>query len=575
MFALKWRRSGGQAVTQAVHRAIVSGNKARDALDWRAAACAYRAALDGDPDLGHIWVQYGHALKESGAMREALEAYRRAATLRAKDAEPLLHLGRLQRQAGEWPAARESLLTALRLDAGNSEAFGEVLGLASEGDADAASLLLERPGPAGPVQEEAAFAVADHRDSSIAFDVSDLLGYWRSNRLPTGVQRVQIETLSAWLQDPGRAAPRLCAFIARRSVWVEISAADFLRLCTLSRSGCDRDEAAWREGLAGLHIAMGAAPGMRFQRRAFLVSLGLPLRLEAFFAAVRAHKADTDLRYAAFVHDLIPLVAPQHFLEDSVAAFSAWMDAVLTEADAFLVNSDSTRRDLIAIAQARGRPITPDRVAVIRLDGDFRESGSAPLAEANLDRWGLARTPFALFVGSIESRKNHLTAFEAWAAILKDRGQAKTPKLVCVGHRGWLNHEPLARLESDPRLKRHVLLLSNIADGELDLLYRRCLFTLYPSTYEGWGLPVTESLCYGKAPVICNASSLPEAGGPFALYFEAGDPAGLRWNLERLMFDQDFREARERLIREGFRPRPWREIGGDIDRAIGIWRGGR
>ncbi len=86
-----------------------------------------------------------------------------------------------------------------------------------------------------------------------------------------------------------------------------------------------------------------------------------------------------------------------------------------------------------------------------------------------------------LFVSTVESRKNHLAAFDAWIGMIRRHGRRHVPKLVCVGNRGWLNDAVYARLQSQDGLRGHVHMLSGLSDAELDLLYRSCLFTLYPS----------------------------------------------------------------------------------------------
>ncbi|MEI9931042.1 MAG: glycosyltransferase [Rhizomicrobium sp.] len=133
---------------------------------------------------------------------------------------------------------------------------------------------------------------------------------------------------------------------------------------------------------------------------------------------------------------------------------------------------------------------------------------------------GLERGRFVLFVSTIEPRKNHAFVFTAWLKLLRRHGAKNCPKLVCVGQQGWLNSEAYARLDASEDLKRQVVILSNVSDVMLSKLYEACICTLYPSLYEGWGLPVTESLCFGKVPIVSHVASLPEAGGLFAEYFE-------------------------------------------------------
>jgi hypothetical protein len=89
---------------------------------------------------------------------------------------------------------------------------------------------------------------------------------------------------------------------------------------------------------------------------------------------------------------------------------------------------------------------------------------------------------------------------------------------------------------------------------------------VYASFYEGWGLPVTESLCYGKACLTVNHSSLPEAGGKFADYYEPESVSSFVSNIERIIFDPEYRAARERQIAEEFRPRSWNAL---LDGLVG------
>jgi hypothetical protein len=208
------------------------------------------------------------------------------------------------------------------------------------------------------------------------------------------------------------------------------------------------------------------------------------------------------------------------------------------------------------------------KIEVVPLDADFRRPSSNPLPAAALAQWGLEDTPYALFVSTIESRKNHLLAFEAWAELLRRHGKAKVPRLVCVGRNGWLNDHIFARLNASAELRSHVTIIHQASDEELALFYRCCEFTVYPSHYEGWGLPITESLCYGKVPVIADNSSLPEAGAGFALMFEDDSVSGLVEAVEKVAFDDGWRATRETDIRAGFTPRTWTQVAGQISDAL-------
>lgn len=203
---------------------------------------------------------------------------------------------------------------------------------------------------------------------------------------------------------------------------------------------------------------------------------------------------------------------------------------------------------------------------VVRLDAEFSRNpdrGDAFVEDVLLD-FGLSKDDYVLFVGTLESRKNHAGVFSAWKKLIAKHSVDKVPTLVCVGKRGWLFEEAAARLEKDSALSSKVMMLSGISDDELASLYRGCLFTVYASHYEGWGLPVTESLSFGKVCLTADNSSLPEAGGKFADYFDNDSVTELVTGLDKLIFDDKYREQRESEIRKQFVPRDWAAVLGDL-----------
>jgi hypothetical protein len=115
------------------------------------------------------------------------------------------------------------------------------------------------------------------------------------------------------------------------------------------------------------------------------------------------------------------------------------------------------------------------------------------------------------------------------------------------------------------------VILHRISDPALAMLYQNCICTLYPSSYEGWGLPVTEALCYGKVPVISNVSSLPEAGGEFAEYFDIGSEKDLMQVMERMIYDDKYRAEREKNIATKFKARTWGDIGVQVVEQLRTW----
>ncbi|HEY2845345.1 MAG TPA: glycosyltransferase family 1 protein, partial [Bryobacteraceae bacterium] len=409
------------------------------------------------------------------------------------------------------------------------------------------------------------------RPFHVVFDVSDSINYFRSARLPTGIQRVQIEVVEYAIRDAGFEFSIAC-FTKESNYWIEIPRSLFESLCALSVG--DFADSAWSEVAARLEEAISSSKPFLFPFGGILLNLGSSWWLQNYFLGIRAAKARFDILYVPFVHDLIPMAMPELCVAELRNNFEEWIDSVFAHADFFLVNSQNTLADLRAAARQAG---AERETAVVTLDADFRTAPTAGEEQAEddprkiLKDLGLEQGRFVLFVSTIEPRKNHALVFTAWLKLLRRHGTDKCPKLVCVGQRGWLNSEAYLRLAASDELMRHVVILSNISDVALGHLYDGCICTVYPSLYEGWGLPVTESLCFGKVPIISHVASLPEAGGDFAEYFDVNSERALLESIEHIVFDPDHRLEREHKIKREFHPRRWQDIGAQIIQQLRCW----
>lgn len=387
------------------------------------------------------------------------------------------------------------------------------------------------------------------------------MDYFSHSRAPTGIQRVQLNVIAHALEAPGEGVrTAVVAFDPGRGFWREIPRPLFRRLWELSRTGADHRAPDWEAARHAALRAVAEGADHPFPPGSWLVNLGTSWWIKDYFARVRQLQRHAGVRYLPFVHDCIPLIVPDHCTEALVREFRHWFGAMALQADGLLVNSACTGRDVRRMIAG----IAPDLelpVAVIPLDADMRSELPAPRRKpprpAGLPPPG---APFALFVGTVESRKNHVLVFRAWLELMRRHGERRIPHLVCVGKHGWLAEPTLALYRTAPALRRRVSIVHGIPDTVLAGLYESCLFTVYNSHYEGWGLPLTESLSYGKVAVAPDHSSLPESGGEGAVFFRHLDQEDLVRQLERMILEPGFRAARERRLREKVRLRGWGEI---------------
>ena len=222
-----------------------------------------------------------------------------------------------------------------------------------------------------------------------------------------------------------------------------------------------------------------------------------------------------DIKLLHVIHDILPISYPNYFSPSE--SFRRYFTTFARVADGFLANSLATQKDMRAFLQTLGGPAAKTPVVVFRLGEDFAEAHPAkpPL---KLDR------EFILCVGTIEGRKNHALLYNV-VKLAQQKG-VRIPQIVIAGRRGWMTSETLRNLEFDPDIKGRVVISHTIDDDQKAWLFKHCLFTVYPSFCEGWGLPVVESLHNGKVCITSNTSSLPEAGGKYADYvspYDAGE----------------------------------------------------
>jgi glycosyltransferase involved in cell wall biosynthesis len=308
--------------------------------------------------------------------------------------------------------------------------------------------------------------------------------------------------------------------------------------------------------------ARNAVPSeVRLSRRDTYLSLGLDWD-DKDPALLLDWKRRLGFQVVLCCYDLIPVLFPSFTLASTRDRFPAYLRAMAECADAVVCISQSTRNDLQAYLAAHGLP--QPRLDVFHLGTDLPvpclpEASATPAVEAVVKRG-----PFLLMVSTIEARKGHAVLYRAYRRILASHDPQTVPPLVLVGMRGWGVDALLESIEHDPLVAGSIVLLSNLADTDLTLLYRHCLFTVFPSQYEGWGLPVAESLARGKFCLASDRASLPEVGEGFCEYLDADDDS--QW-AERILFychNPQALAAREQAIEAHYQPRSWRQTSQEI-----------
>ena len=294
----------------------------------------------------------------------------------------------------------------------------------------------------------------------------------------------------------------------------------------------------------GLALKLSRLPTSRPVVRIFWEQVVQPFALR---------KEDVDLLHAlAFVtpllspcpavvtiYDLSFLLYPESFKRFKRFYLGLFTRLSAKRARRIIAISQSTKRDVVRLLG-----VSPEKVEVIYcgIDEAFR-----PLAEDQVAAFRSKRglpERFVLFVGTIEPRKNVTRLIEAFANL--HPRQLADLKLVIGGAKGWFYQDVFARVE-ELGLEGQVMFPGYIPVSELPLWYNAAELFVYPSLYEGFGLPPLEAMACGTPVVTANTSSLPEVVGEAGLTVDPLDVEGLAEAMRRALEDEIlWRDMRER-----------------------------
>ncbi len=369
-------------------------------------------------------------------------------------------------------------------------------------------------------------------------------------RLPSTL-RAQVITVMLTNTEAARAWMKLAADVAKAAIRQP------RRLMRrLGRRGVDSE---------GFSASDGACPDIDFAATVtpgdVMLVFGSPWFHPNYDAIVRAHREQYGLRFAMLVYDLIPLRRPEWCDASLVRLFRNWLDPMLPLCDRIFAISQATAIDVEHYVAERGikllGPILP-----LPLGTGFAASATpvpsgAPVPAARNGRILPVPGSYALIVSTIEARKNHLLLFRIWRRMLDEMPHDQVPSLVFAGRVGWLVDDLMRQISNTNNLDGKLILIENPTDSELVPLYKGCLFTLFPSFYEGWGLPVTESLALGKPCLISNRTSLPEAGVGLARSFDPDNLHEAYAAIRAVIDDRADLAAWEAQVKRDFKPVPW------------------
>lgn len=276
--------------------------------------------------------------------------------------------------------------------------------------------------------------------------------------------------------------------------------------------------------------------------------LHIPLPVEFFVGSVDLfHSTDFVLppllpstTSVLTVHDLSFVRVP----ESASPRLKTYLDSVVPKsvhrATHILADSTATKLDLIELYG-----VASDKVSVLLsgVDARFRRQSDKAISAAR-SKYGIGSTPYILSIGTVQPRKNYARLIKALSEM---RRQGYPHHLVIAGGKGWLEDEIYEAIHTT-QMQDSVHFIGFADDADLPALYSGADCFAFPSLYEGFGLPVLESMACGTPVVTSNVSSLPEVTGDAGLTIDPYDVEAISHALRQTLDDS---ELRQRLTTAG------------------------
>jgi glycosyltransferase involved in cell wall biosynthesis len=300
-----------------------------------------------------------------------------------------------------------------------------------------------------------------------------------------------------------------------------------IELVALAHPGRARRGAAGRV-LRGLSRELIYMP-VRLPRRARSLGIDI-LHCATPVAPLRA-----SVPVAVTVHDVMTWQHPEWFSRANVVHQRLVLGPALRRAELVLTSSEYSRDRMVELLG-----LDRERIAVTPLGVDERFSPGA-VAHDLLDRLGIG-LPYVLTVGTLQPRKNIEGAIRAFERLAE---AGLEHRLVVVGARGWRDRQLLEMVATSPVSER-IVLAGRVSDEEMIGLYRGADLFVFPSLYEGFGIPPLEAMACGTAVVSSDRTSLPEVVGDAGVLVDPSDPAALAGAIGEVLGSDSRRRDLER-----------------------------
>jgi glycosyltransferase involved in cell wall biosynthesis len=259
-----------------------------------------------------------------------------------------------------------------------------------------------------------------------------------------------------------------------------------------------------------------------------------------------------NIKKVITIHDLTPILFPEMHTRDTNITWERSLKLIKNRTDIIISDSISTKNDCIKLLN-----IPEKRIRVIPLAADERYTpikNKELIIQEMMNEYNI-KYPFILFVGTLEKRKNVPTLIKAFYKLKKSKLEHK---LVIVGGKGW-KYSQIFDLIEELKLQKDVIFTDYVSDEDLVKLYNTADLFVYPSLYEGFGLPPLEAMACGCPVITSNTSSLPEVVGDAGIMIDPNDINSLTESMHKILTNKEIREDMSRKSLERAEMFSWKK----------------
>lgn len=256
-----------------------------------------------------------------------------------------------------------------------------------------------------------------------------------------------------------------------------------------------------------------------------------------------------NIKRVTIIHDLTPIIFPKFHIIKSTIIHKLLLGRIIKNANLIITPSENTKRDILNLYKTKTKiEVIPEGVNLPNLEEKEPHETSLPQV----------KSPYLLYLGTIEPRKNLDTLVDAFLEFKKENNLPH--KLVLAGGIGWKTTPLLNRIKKE----KEIILTKHVTEEQKSSLYKNADIFIYPSLYEGFGLPPLEAMSYG-IPVICSTGgSLKEIFENHALMFQPNDKEILKKHILNLLNNPEEKNTLAKKGQEYLKNFTWEKTAGKV-----------